>query len=248
MMTIFEPLFILCFLATVVTLIAAAVSAIRGNRARAVTSLKKLGICAAVYLAALLAVGAASQRKVYRVGDRQCFDDWCITVTGAARTAPRTVEVALQLSSRAKQRPMGEKGTVAYLVDAQGRRYDPIPGSVTVSFETKLQPGESVTAIRRFDVPPDAGDLSFVYAHVGANFSPVIGENEFFQGAPLVRLEMDGHAGQLPEGLSARSMTRTSTGLLAGSSFNPNCSGRATKIEGGASDLATVSRVNRLTT
>jgi len=188
MMTIFEPLFILCFLAAVATLIVAAVLAIRGNRAKAVASLGKLGICAAVYLAALLVVGAASQRKVYAVGDRQCFDDWCITVTGAARTAPRTVEVALRLSSRAKRKPMGEKGTVAYLADSQARRYDPIPGSATVPFDTKLQPGEAVNAIRRFDVPADARELSFVYAHVGASLSPVIGENEWFHGPPVVLL------------------------------------------------------------
>ena len=85
---------------------------------------------------------------------------------------------------------MGEKGTVAYLVDARGRRYNPIPGSGTVPFDTKLQPGEAVTAIRRFDVPPDAPELGFVYAHVGASLSPVIGENELFHGPPLVRLEM----------------------------------------------------------
>lgn len=187
-MTIFEPLFILCFLTTVVTLAVAAVSAIRGNRARAAASLHKLGICAAIYVAAVLTVGAASQRKVYRVGEMQCFDDWCITVTGAARTAPRTVEIALRLSSRAKQRPMGERGTVAYLADGQGRRYDPIPGPVDVPFDTKLQPGESVAATRRFDVPADARDLGFVYAHVGASFSPVIGENELFHGPPVVRL------------------------------------------------------------
>ncbi len=208
MMTSFEPLFILCFLATVATLIVAAVSAIRGNRARALASLGKLGICAAIYVAALLVVGAASQRKIYRVGDTQCFDDWCITVTGAARTAPRTVEVSLLLSSRAKQRPMGEKGTVAYLVDGQGRRYDPIPGSVTVPFDTKLQPGESLSATRRFDVPADARDLSFVYAHVGANFSPVIGENELFHGPPLVRLEM---------GFAGFTSSRPAFGLLSDS-------------------------------
>ncbi len=70
----------------------------------------------------------------------------------------------------------------------KGRRYDPIPGSGTVPFDTKLQPGESVIATRRFDVPADARDLGFVYAHVGASFSPVIGENELFHGPPLVRL------------------------------------------------------------
>ena len=187
-MTIFEPLFLLCLLATVATLVAAAVWAIGGNRARACASLGKLGICAAVYVAALLAVGAASPRKIYRIGDTQCFDDWCITVTGAARTATRTVEVSLRLSSRAKRRPMGEKGTVGYLVDAEGRRYDPVPDSVTVPFDTMLQPGQSVIATRRFDVPADARELDFVYAHLGASFSPVIGENELFHGPPRVRL------------------------------------------------------------
>jgi hypothetical protein len=190
MMTIFEPLFLLYFLATVATLIVAAVSAMRGNRAKAGASLRKLGICAAVYLAALVVVAATSKRKVYRVGDMQCFDDWCITVTGAARTAPRTIDVALRLSSRAKRRPMGEKGTVAYVVDSQGRRYDPVPASVPVPFDTRLQPGESVTANRRFEVAPDARGLGFIYAHVGASLSPVIGENEFFQGPPLVRLDL----------------------------------------------------------
>ena len=190
MMTIFEPLFILCFLATVATLVVAAVSAIRGRRARAFASLKKLGVCAAVYLAVLLIVGAASKRKIYRIGDMQCFDDWCITVTGAGRTTPHTIDVALRLSSRAKRRPMGEKGTVAYLVDGEGRRYDPVPDSLTIPFDTTLQPGESVIAARRFEVSADARDLGFVYTHVGAGFSPVIGENELFHGPPLVRLEI----------------------------------------------------------
>jgi hypothetical protein len=84
---------------------------------------------------------------------------------------------------------MGEKGTVAYLVDGQGHRYDPIPDSETLPFDTKLQPGEAVMATRRFDAPADARDLGFVYAHVGASLSPVIGENELFHGPPLVRLE-----------------------------------------------------------
>jgi hypothetical protein len=190
MMTIFEPLFIVCFLAAMVALIAAAVAAIRGRRAQALATLRNLGICAAIYIAALLAVGAASSRKIYRAGDMQCFDDWCITVTAATRTAPETVEVALRLSSRARQRPMGEKGTVGYLVDSQGRRYDPAPGSVTVPFDTKLQPGESIMALRRFNVPADAQDLGFVYTHVGSPGSLVIGENEFFQGPPLVRLNL----------------------------------------------------------
>jgi hypothetical protein len=191
MMTIFEPLFILCFVSTVVVLIVAATAAIRGKRDRAVASLRKLGICAAIYAAALLAVALASPRKVYRIGDPQCFDDWCITVTGATRLPPHSAEVALRLSSRARRVPQGEKGTVGYLVDSVGRRYDPAPDSVTVPFDTKLQPGESVMAMRRFEVPEDVRDLGFVYTHEGG--FPIgwfiIGENEMFHGPPVVLLD-----------------------------------------------------------
>ncbi len=120
MMTIFEPLFILCFLATVVVLIVATVTAISGKRARALAALRKLGICAMIYVTVLLVVSAASARKIYRIGDQQCFDDWCITVTGATRPRPESAEVRLRLSSRTKRVPQREKGTLAYLIDSQG--------------------------------------------------------------------------------------------------------------------------------
>ena len=191
MMTTFEPIFILCVLATGIVLVLALVAAIQGKRAEALAKLRRLGICAALYAAVLLAVDLATPRKVYHVGDTQCFDDWCIAVVSATRVRPESVEVSLRLSSRAKRRPMGEKGTVAYLIDSRGRRYNPIHDSVTVPFSTRLQPGESVTATRRFEVPNDAKNLSLIYTHETwspVGFSSVIGENEWFHGPPEVRL------------------------------------------------------------
>ena len=72
-MTIFEPLFLLLVLA------------------------------AAIYMLVVLTVSVATPRRHYRLGDTQCFDDWCIAVTSATRATPTTVTVGLRLSSRAKR-------------------------------------------------------------------------------------------------------------------------------------------------
>lgn len=62
-MTIFEPLFILLFLATVVTLVTATVAALRGQRPRAGRIL-----------------------PAHHVGETICFDDWCFAVADAKQS------------------------------------------------------------------------------------------------------------------------------------------------------------------
>jgi len=47
-------------------------------------------------------------------------------------------------------------GTVVYLTDSAGRRYDPLVDPEAVRLDTRLQPGESVIAMRRFVVAADA--------------------------------------------------------------------------------------------
>ncbi len=120
-MNIFEPLFLLLVLVTVVTLIATGVLAVGGKFARAGRTLRRLGIGAGVYFAIVIAVSIFNPQRVYRVGDTQCFDDWCIEVAGAqwiGAPAAGRYEVTLRLSNRARRVPMGEKGTVVYLIDA----------------------------------------------------------------------------------------------------------------------------------
>src|SRR5579871_1801089 len=104
MMTIFEPLFILLFLATVATLATAAVAAVRGQLPRAANILRRLAIAAAAYFFVVLVVALAAVPPVHNIGDPQCFDDWCITVTDARRTdssSAQTWRVTLRISSRA---------------------------------------------------------------------------------------------------------------------------------------------------
>jgi hypothetical protein len=194
LMNLFEPLFLLLALVGVITLVTAAAFGVTGRWARARRILRRLGICAAVYFAVVIAVSIVSPRRVYRVGDTQCFDDWCIAVVEAHRAeapADAPYEVVLRLSNRARRVPMGEKGTVVYLTDAGGRRYDPLPDPAAVPLDTRLQPGESVMTTRRFDVPRDAHALGLVYTHEGG--FPigwfVISEGGWFQQPPIVRFD-----------------------------------------------------------
>ena len=193
LMNIFEPLFVLLVLATGVTLGTAAALAVRGKFARAGRILRRVGIGAALYFSVVIAVSILSHRRVYHVGDTQCFDDWCITVIDATRTetpSRRLYQISLRLSSTARRVPMGEKGTVVYLTDAQRRRYDPLPDPAAVPLDTILQPGESVIARRQFEVPPSAQDLGLIYTHQGG--FPIgwfiITEGGWFQEPPIVRL------------------------------------------------------------
>ncbi len=194
LMNLFEPLFLLLAVATVIALLTAAWWAVRGRFARASRILRRLGIGAALYFAVVIAASIASPRQLYRVGDNQCFDDWCIAVVDAQRTPTPTAtryEIRLRLSNRARRMPMGEKGTVVYLSDRQRRRYDPRPDPAAEPLSAVLQPGESREVTRRFDVALDAQDVGLVYTHEGG--FPIgwfiVSEGGWFQQPPIVRLD-----------------------------------------------------------
>lgn len=190
MMTIFEPIFLFLVLATVIVLVRAGVATMRGRRAAARRALTRLGIAAAIYMLVVVVVSAATPRRTYRVGDTQCFDDWCIAVTSAARPTPTSVTVGLRLSSRAKRVTQRELGTVVYLIDSAGHRYDPLADAHSVPLDTRLTPGQSVDAERTFAVPVDAHGLGLVYTHEGGFpiWFFIIGENHWAHGPPVVRL------------------------------------------------------------
>ena len=85
-MNVFEPLFLVLVLVTVITIVTAAILAVSGQVARAGRILRRLSIGAGVYFAVVIVVSMVTPRRDYRVGDTRCFDDWCITVTNARRT------------------------------------------------------------------------------------------------------------------------------------------------------------------
>ena len=191
--TIFELIFLLLFLTTVVTLATATVAALRGQRPRAGRILRRLAIGAAFYFAVVLIVAAASVPPTHRVGETICFDDWCFTVADAKR-APGSAQswnVTLRISSRAKRVTMGENEAVVYLTDSRHRRFDPDPASATVPLDSKVGPGESLDVTRNFELPPDATDIALVFTHErGFPIEAfIIGENELFHHTTVIKLD-----------------------------------------------------------
>ncbi len=169
-MSIFDLVFILVFLATAATLVAAAGLALFGNRRGASSLLKGYGLFLGTYLLVVVVVSLFGQRRTFRVGEPQCFDDWCIAVEHVTRTSGERAsvyDVTLRYFSRARGITQRERNVTVYLLDEQGHRYDPAASSATVPFDRLLQPGESVTATRVINTPPDARARGVVVAHEG---------------------------------------------------------------------------------
>jgi hypothetical protein len=193
LMNLFEPLFLLLALLTVITVATAVVLALGGRTARAGRIGRRLVVGAACYFAVVIAVSIISPRREYQVGDNQCFDDWCIAVVDAHRleAGPNPAyEVSLRLMNRARRVAMGEKGTVVYLTDGDGRRYDPLPDATALPLDTRIEPGHEVVTVRRFNAPHGAGTLGLVFTHEGG--FPIgwliISEGGWFQQPPIVHL------------------------------------------------------------
>jgi len=182
-MSIFDLVFIVLFLASVVTLLTAAVLALRGHRSRAVRTLRNYAICFAIYMTVVFIVALATPQRVYTVGEDRCFDDWCIAVEAADRSpAPEGIlyTVTLRMSSQARRVNQREKGLRVYLIDDRGRRFDPRPDPAATPFDVMLAPGQAVRTKRVFLVPPDAHEVGLALSHEGPGWL-IIGED----GNPL---------------------------------------------------------------
>lgn len=166
LMNIYEPLFLLLALVTLVTWTTAFILAVSGRLRRAGRILRRWIIGAAIYFAIVIVVSVVQPRRDFAPGEPQCFDDWCIAVVGRHSSPDaKSVDVVLRVSSRAKRVPMGERGAAVYLVDAQGRRFAPDPQGSDTPLGTVIGPGESFETSRHFRVPVDAANLAIVYAH-----------------------------------------------------------------------------------
>jgi len=196
-MTIFDLLFLLVALLTLVTLAVAVGLAIRRRFRRMLGVLGGLAVCLCVYLGVGLAVSAAQPQRLVAVGEPWCFDDWCLTVNSVDK-APASAQVAytvgLQISSHARGITQRANGAWIYLIDNQGKRYAPQPDSSEVPLDVRLGPGESVPATRVFLVPAGAQSLGLVTGHggpyCGAMSILIVGQAGCLFGKPaMVRIQ-----------------------------------------------------------
>lgn len=120
-------------------------------------------VAAAVYLTAVVLVSVATPQHRLQIGQKRCFDEWCLTVTSADWRGEQ-VAVDLHVASEAKRVTMRELGVNVLLVDSNGRKYWPV-GSAGPPLDQKVGPGESFDTRRVFRVPQDAGDVGLAVDH-----------------------------------------------------------------------------------
>lgn len=194
-MTIFDLLFIALFLSAIGTLIIAAGATIRGHGARALKILRRLAFLGVAYVGIVYIATAFSKQPVLRIGDRQCFDDWCIAVDAAKRVprdATARYDITLRISSRARRVAQRENGARdVYLVDADWKRYDPVPLGGEPPLNRLLQPGESVITQRTFELPSNARNVGLMLDHGSGplGICVVIGECGAFHKGTVFRID-----------------------------------------------------------
>ena len=195
-MTLFDLVFLASFLTAACTLVVGLVAMVRGHRTRARLLVRRVGVGVAIYFAIVLAVSAFTPQRYLRRGDLECSDDWCISVTTIRRARSGGVDlydVTFQLICRARRVAQRERFVTAYLLDDRGRRYFPLPDPKSVPFDTLLQAGEAVTAVREFQLPGDAHAVGVVVSRSAPGRFPgccIIGdENSFFHRRSIIRLD-----------------------------------------------------------
>src|ERR1700677_3987434 len=125
-----------------------------------------------VYLTALMTVSLVQRQRVVAVGQEQCFSKMCFAVVRVEelpgfliRDGSRLVRVSVQVSNRGRGGMESEGRMRAYLVDAQGRRWEESAGVSGVRLTARVAAGDSVVSEPVFQVSGDATGLELVLTH-----------------------------------------------------------------------------------
>jgi hypothetical protein len=147
------------------------VSLRRGERERVRQGIAWLAWTWVVYLCVLVGVSLSQRQRVVAMGEPQCFDEMCFTVTGVEevpgfliRDGRRLVRVSVRVTNRGRKAE--SEGLIrAYLVDGQGRRWEESAGVNGVGLTARVSGGNSVTSEPVFKVAGDATGLGLVFTH-----------------------------------------------------------------------------------
>jgi hypothetical protein len=156
---------------TGIGVIGVGVSMWRGERQRVRQGLRWLVGVWVVYLGVLVGVSLGQRQRVVAMGEPQCFDEMCFTVTRVEelpgfliRDGRRLVRVSVQVAN--KGRKTQREGLIwAYLVDAQGRRWVESAGVGGVGLTARVEGGSSVMSEPVFKIAADATGLGLVLTH-----------------------------------------------------------------------------------
>ncbi|MBB5340008.1 hypothetical protein [Tunturiibacter gelidoferens] len=156
---------------TALGMVGVGVSWLRGERPRVRRGIAWLAGVWVVYLAVLLGVSLGQKQRVLAVGQPQCFDEMCFTVTGVeevkgflVRDGRRLVRVTVRVTNRGGS--AGRDGLIrVYLTDAQGRLWQESAGVNGVGLSTRVAGGDSVMSEPVFKIAGDSTGLRLVLTH-----------------------------------------------------------------------------------
>jgi len=175
-------LFLLLVPTTVVVLVRVLYLLVRGRRSQSWRLFTRLAVGFAVYMCLVLAVSVLAQRKVLAMGQKRCFDDWCLAVEnattasriGSSQAQGKFYIVTVSVSSEARRVSQRAPDATVHLEDGRGRVYDPSTTGQSAyaaqngsakPLSDRLGPGESFTTTRVFDLPTDAEQVGLVVVH-----------------------------------------------------------------------------------
>jgi hypothetical protein len=189
-MTLFDLLFLLAALGTVVSVVLAGALAISGRRGPAGRVLRAVGICVLVYLGLGIVMALLKPQQVLAVGDPWCFDDWCLAVDRVTESPADTYTFDLRLMSRARRVSQRAHGAWIYVIDQEGRRYAPASEPHEVPLDVLLEPGETRQTTRTFMMPVGVRPIGLVTGHGGGYCGPmtllIIGDAGCLFGKPTM--------------------------------------------------------------
>jgi hypothetical protein len=124
-----------------------------------------------VYGAVLGGTSLLQRQRVVAMGADRCFDEMCFAVLGvdavpaaASGEAGRVVRVRVRVRNRG-HKPEAEGSIRVYLRDAQGRRWEPVPGLSGNRLTRRVAGGAEMLSEPVFEVARDASGLELVFTH-----------------------------------------------------------------------------------
>jgi len=206
-MTLFELLFILLFLGSMISLVTSAFRWRRGGARKILAAL--FGVWC-VYLVILAITDVFSSQKIFKNGQEQCFDEMCFALAEAQTMPAQAVDpsaaagstiyvVKIRATSHSRGRAQAESGLRGRLYD--GGMYINVSDSAQKAYDTqhgespkltqKIAPGESIVCILVFEAPQGTTNPTLTLDH---GFTPgyfVIGESPFFHNPDIHQLPRD---------------------------------------------------------
>jgi hypothetical protein len=156
---------------TALGVVGVCVSKVRRERQRVRSGVAWLVGVWVAYLGVLVGVSLAQRQRVVAIGEPQCFDEMCFTVTGMEevpgfliRDGRRLVRVSVRVANEGRK-PQSEGLIFAYLVDAQERKWEESPGVNGVGLTARVSGGSSVVSQPVFKIAADATGLRLVFSH-----------------------------------------------------------------------------------